>query len=307
MNPHRLKAYLMLLTVAAIWGTAGPIIKYTLSGIDPLPFLTYRLSISAVFALCFFIYKYLQGKKFRRLKAHLPLVIIYGLLAAPISLGILFIALDYTTVLDLVLISVISPLIVTAGGSIFFKDHITKREKIGISIVIIGVLLNSLYPVIKSEGLKFSANILLLINLIADSASILVAKKATQFKIQSANLTNAAFVIGALTLIPVTILIYGWGNFTQQIISLPFNYQLGVWYMALFSGSIAYYLFVRAQKTIEVSEAILFNYLQPLFMIPLAIFWLHESLTPSFIYGAVIITFGLIIAESKKHNNNKHI
>jgi len=69
--------------------------------------------------------------------------------------------------------------------------------------------------------------------------------------------------------------------------------------MALLSGNLAYYLYVRAQKTIEVSEAVLFNYLQPLFTIPLAIFWLGESLSTSFIIGAIIIAFGLVIAEYK--------
>src|SRR3989344_5161458 len=97
MNSHRARAYIYLLIVAALWGAAGPVIKYTLAGIDPLPFLAYRLGVSALFSL---------------------------------ALGILFIALDKTTVLDLTLIGVIGPMIVTAGGAIFFHDHITRREKI---------------------------------------------------------------------------------------------------------------------------------------------------------------------------------
>jgi len=74
--------------------------------------------------------------------------------------------------------------------------------------------------------------------------------------------------------------------------------------MAIFSGSIAYYLFVRAQKSIEVSEAVLFNYLQPIVTIPLAIIWLNERLSTSFILGAIIIAIGLIIAEYKKKRYN---
>jgi len=70
--------------------------------------------------------------------------------------------------------------------------------------------------------------------------------------------------------------------------------------MAILSGSLAYFLYVRAQRSIEVSEATLFNYLQPVFAIPLAIFWLGESLSTSFIFGAGIIALGLIIAEYKR-------
>ena len=75
---------------------------------------------------------------------------------------------------------------------------------------------------------------------------------------------------------------------------------MGVWYMALISGSLAYYLYVKAQRSIEVSEAILFNYLQPVFSIPLALFWLGEKITPAFLLGALIIALGVIIAEYKK-------
>jgi drug/metabolite transporter (DMT)-like permease len=118
----------------------------------------------------------------------------------------------------------------------------------------------------------------------------------------SANLTNLAFIIGALTLIPITLFTYGTPNVINMIIALPFKYHLGVWYMALLSGNLAYFLYVRGQKSIEVSEAVLFNYLQPVFMVPLAIFWLHESLTASFIIGGIIITIGLMVAETKRRN-----
>lgn len=306
MNPNRLRAYLLLLLVMVIWGAAGPIIKFTLEGIDPLPFISYRLAISAVIALGFFLMKLRQGKKFRRLRAHFPITLLYGLLAVPISLGVLFIGLDKTTVLDMTLISVIGPIIVAAGGAFFFREHITKKEKIGITVVLIGVLLNSFFPIIKSEGLRFTGNILLLVYLLADSASMLVAKKAVKYKIKSANLTNLAFIIGAITLIPLTLFLYGWQNSLSQIINLPLKYHLGVWYMAVFSGTIAYYLFVRAQKSIEVSEAVLFNYLQPIITVPLAIIWLGENITLNFIIGAVIIATGLFIAEFKKRRYNSH-
>lgn len=300
MTNRRTKAYIYLLLVVLIWGLAGPVIKFTLEGIDPLPFISYRLAISAVISIFFFLGKIKRGKKFRQLNAHLPLALLYGFLAVPLGLGLLFVALDNTTVLDLTLIGVIGPLIVTAGGSLFFHERITKREKIGIGIVLVGVLLNSLFPILKSEGIRLTANILLLMYLIADAGSVLVAKKLSRYKINSANLTNLAFILGAVILIPVTIFSYGLNGFIDQIITLPLKYHLGVWYMAVLSGSIAYYMFVRAYKSIEVSEAVLFNYLQPVVTIPLAVFWLKESLSWHFILGAVFIVIGLFIAERKR-------
>ena len=300
MNPYRFKAYLYLLAVVVIWGSAGPIIKFTLAGIDPLPFLAYRLLISAVISLIFFLVKIRNGKKFRRFKANFPIVLLYGLLAIPLALGILFIGLDKTTVLDLALIGVIGPMVVTAGGAIFYHDRITRKEKIGIAIVLVGVFLNSIYPIFKAgSSIRLTGNLLLLIYLFADAGSVLIAKKAVRKNVKSSNLTNMAFIIGAIVILPLTLTLYGAGNLLNMIVTLPLKYHLGVWYMAVFSGTLAYYFYVRGQRTIEVSEATLFNYLQSVFTIPLAIFWLKEIPGATFFIGAFIIALGVIIAEQK--------
>lgn len=301
MTAHRLRAYIYLIIVAVIWGAAAPIIKFTLGGIDPLPFLAYRFAIASIFSIVFFS---LKGLNLPKPSQALPWVFFYGILAVPLALGTLFIGLDKSTVLDVTLIGTIAPMVITIGGTIFFHDKITKKEMFGISIVLIGVIINSFYPIFSTESdTRLSGNLLILIYLLADSGSVLVAKAAVRHKLQSSLLTNFAFIIGAFILIPITIYIYGFDNLLATIVNLPLKYHLGVWYMALFSGSLAYFLYVRAQRSIEVSEATLFNYLQPVFSVPLAIFWLGEKISTSFILGAVLITVGLIIAEYKKRNS----
>lgn len=303
MTSYRLRAYIYLLIVAVIWGAAGPVIKFTLGGIDPFPFLSYRFAVAAIFSTIFFLVK---GTKIPKPRKSLPFVILYGLLAVPIALGMLFVGLDKSTVLDLTLIGVIGPLIVTAGGAIFFRDRITHREKIGILIVLAGALINAFSPLFTGNiEARVTGNIFLLTFLLADSGSILVAKSALRHKIKSAVLTNTAFILGAITIIPLTAILYGPNNLIKAVTELPFKYHLGVWYMALASGSLAYFLYVRAVRSIEVSEATLFNYLQPAISVPLALFWLGEKLTPTFVIGAALIATGLIIGEYKKARRAK--
>ena len=74
--------------------------------------------------------------------------------------------------------------------------------------------------------------------------------------------------------------------------------------MALLSGSLAYTLSHAGQKTIEIGEAAVFSYLYPLFAAPLAVLWLGEKITPSFIFGGLVITVGVVIAEYKKRKKN---
>lgn len=304
MSKRRRKAYIFLISVAVLWGAAPPIIKFTLDGIDPFPFLSYRFFIAAVFSLIYFAYK---GKNIIKLIKKSPMILLYGFMAVPLALGILFTGLDKSSVLDLTLIGVLGPLVVTTGGAMFFHDRITHRERVGIGIVLAGAVINSFAPLFLNgnDGVRLSGNLLLLLFLIVDSSSVLVAKKAVQKKIQSIDLTNIAFIIGALTIIPYTAVTYGAENLVNSITNLSLAHHLGVWYMALLSGSLAYYLYVRGQKSIEVSEATLFNYLQPIFTVPLAIFWLGERLTSTFMFGATLIIIGLVIAEYKKKRNIK--
>ncbi len=300
ISKPRHKAYVFLLAVAAIWGSAGSVIKFTLEGIDPLPFLAYRFLIAGIISFLIFLFKFLKGKKFHRFKANIYLVTLYGLLAVPIALGSLFVGVDNSTVLELTLVSMIGPLLVTYGAYTFYHEHITKREKRGIVIVIIGLVVSSILPIfLRGNDYSVTGNIFLIIYLIADSISILIAKELVRLKVKPANFSNFAFILGALTITPIAIYNLGFGNFVNTVVTLPLKYHLGVWYMAVISGTIAYVLFNRAQKTIELSEAVLFTYLMPVFSVFLAVFWLGESITIDFVIGAVIIIIGIYIAETK--------
>jgi len=295
----RIRAYLFLLLVAIIWGLAGPVIKFTLQALPPIIFLAYRFAISSLISLIFFTVKIAKGKRFRKLRKNFRLSLLYSFMAIPFALGALFLGLEKSTVLDLSIIGAVGPLMTTMGGWIFFHEHITRKERVGILIVLAGVFINSFLPIIlDSQDLRLSGNLLLLAYLFADSSSILIAKRVIRKGVKSENLTNLAFIVGAIFFIPLALITYG-TSFLTKILSLSFEYHLGVWYMSLLSGTLAYFLYVRGAKTIEVSEAVLFTYLQPIFSIPLAIFWLNETPTIFFFLGAILILLGVFIAESK--------
>lgn len=302
MPSYRLRAYLSLITVIAIWGIASPVIKFTLQGIDPLPFLAYRFLISGIIAA---IYLGVKRPRIHNASKTLPLIILYGVLAFTIGLGALFVGLDNSTVLDLTLIGAISPLIITIGGAFFFHDHITKREKIGITIALCGVIIDSLLPLFIGGNIALSGNLFLFVYLLFDAGAVLLSKKILKLKVEPIATAMIGFLVAAFTLIPLAILQYGYSEIVTAIVTLPFKYHLGVWYMAIISGLIAYFFAIRGTKSIEVSEASLFYYLMPLFNVPLAVFWLGESITPTFVIGALLIGTGVFIAEKKTRHKQQ--
>lgn len=306
MNPHRLRAYLYLLLVALIWGIAGPVIKYTLPDYPPIIFLTYRFFLTILVLIPFIAKK----------KIHLPkdnkklfILTLTALLGSTINLGFLFYGYSYTSVLDATLISSTSPLFVVAASSFFLKEKVTKKEKLGLLIAFLGTLLIIIQPIIE-DGIfaqkNLFGNILIVFANVSWVFYIILSKYELKKQVTPLLLTTYMFFIGFITLLPFAIFqTRGVGNLITTIVNKPLNAHLGVFYMAFFSGALAYFLYQRGQKTIEASEATLFGYLSPLFAAPLAVFWLKESITSTYLLGGLVIALGVFIAEFKKSGKLK--
>lgn len=298
MNPHRLRAYILLLIVAIIWGIAGPVIKLTLKGFPADVFLFYRFFLSSLVAMIIFLFK---GIKLPTKISTLFLLLIYCFIQI-VTLGFLFWGLEKTSLIDMSLISIFGPILVILNGWLFLREHITKREKVGIVITFFGSLLIITEPLLgshlSSDG-RFIGNLLILASLVISAGSSVILKKLLREKVDPLTLTNLTFIIGFLTLIPLIMVKTGLGSTLAIIKNASLPYQLGAIYMAIFSGTIAYTLGNIAQKTIEISEAALFSYLYPIISAVLAVFLLGEKLTPPAAIGSIIIFLGIALAELK--------
>lgn len=297
MNPARIRAYIIILLVTVIWGVASPVIKFTLGGFDPITFLVYRFGISSIISIFLILtFKFKFPKKF----ADIALLIIYGILASSVSLALLFFGLKNTTVLDSSLITLSDPLLISIAGVYFLREKISKREKIGISIAVLGTLLTIIEPLIQNGGsLRLSGNIMIVAYAIVVAGTAVLAKVLLRRGIEASTMTALSFILGFVTLLPFASL-----TNLYSLSSIHYSYHLGVFYMAVISGSLAFYLSNKAQKSIEIGEQAIFGYMYPVFAAPLAVLWLGEKITPIFIIGAIIIAIGVFIAEVKKKRYN---
>lgn len=295
MNPARTRAYIELLIVTAIWGVAGPIIKFTLGGFDSITFLTYRFGLSTIAALVTFA---LLKLKLPKDKSTLLKLFGYGFLTSTVALGFLFFGLENTTVLDMSLITLANPLLITLAGAMFLNEHVTKKEKIGMGIAAVGTILTVIEPIFTNShgALRLSGNIMIIGYLIATAWSAVLAKELLRSEVSPLLMTNVSFIVGFLSFLPFAL----FQSNLYSLFTIQYTYHIGVFFMAFLSGSLAYYLSNKAQKTIEIGEASIFSYLYPLFSTPLAVIWLGEKITPLFIAGAIIIAGGVFLAEWRR-------
>lgn len=302
MSPVRKRAYLELLAMAAIWGIATPIIKYTLNGFSPAILLTYRFFLSTVIALIIFAFTRIKIPKNPKI---LLVTLLNGFLITTVSLGLLFLGTDKTTAIDSNLISAMEPIIIAAAAVIFLKEHITKRESVGILIALGGTLITIIQPLYLTQPsfAQVEGNLLVFAGLLVTVATAVIAKVILRDNVDALFATNASFIVGFITILPFSLPQILNSKF-QILTSVPFSYHLGVFYLAGISGTFAYYLWHKAEKSIEISEVNLIAYLYPIFATPLAVLWLGEKITPVFIIGAIVTAIGVVIAEYKKHRIN---
>ncbi len=303
MNSARIRAYFMLLVVSVIWGVASPVIKFTLEGFHPTLFLAYRFGVSSIVALIIFAINGVHLPKDPKL---ILLVILYGFLNSVVSLGFLFFGMENTSVLEAGLITMSSPLIVSTAGVYFLNEHITKREKLGMAIAIFGTAVTILGPLVTNghSELKFTGNLMVFGYVISTLVTTLLVKNLLKKDVNPMTLTNFSFIIGFICFSAFVLNSNSLFGIWNLVVGISPKYHLGVLYMAIISGTLAFYLSNKAQKSIEIGEASLFAYLYPIFSLPLAVLWLGEKITSIHIIGGIIIIIGVTVAEMKKKRYN---
>lgn len=299
----RIKAYLLLLLATIIWGVAGPIIKFTLSSLPPLVFLTYRLGIQATIGLVWLQFIHRPG--WPKNSGQWLNIIVYSVLSVPIGLGLLFLGYAQTSALAVSIIDAIYPMMVATAGVAWLHEHVTGREKLGMGIALLGTLVVIVEPFFNGyarHDTSLTGNLLIVASLVVGVAVVVMAKLIMRHKINALAMTHVTFIIGFLCLAPWALYQHGFTTTVASIISAPLSAHLGVWYMALLSGTFAYWIWLVAQKSIEIGETAMFTYLYPVITLPLSVYWLHESVTAVLIAGAVIIAVGVLLAELKTNS-----
>lgn len=204
---------------------------------------------------------------------------------------LLFEGFKLTTSLEGTIITSTSPILVAIAGAFWLKDHITLRERIGLIVAFIGSIIIVVGP---GPSGSLWGNFLILLSNLAWVGYVILSKKQLRHALSPLFITMFNFLIGFISM---TFILFATTN--HEPITNNLSAHLGVIYMALLSGAIAYYLYQAGQKSIEASEANVFIYLQPLFAAPLAYIWLHESFTLPLAVGSAVIAAGVIVSEIK--------
>lgn len=299
----KISAQLLLLISVALWGISSPVAKYALGYLSPQLLLFLRFLIITIFLTP---YIYINRKKFIKetkkfSTSNWVKLITIGFLGSVAQIGLIYLGFTYTTAIDGTLLLASSPIIVALAGLIFLKETLTKREVLGFIIAGFGSLLLVIKPLIETgqifTGSGIGNSLILAANL-CWAIYIVTCKSSGFSKLSPIFLTWITFFTGTLGMGMISLI----STPLPQIITTIQNLNTGVifslLYVSLGAGIIAYTFYQLGLKSIEVSEAEVFNYLSPIFATPIAYLWLKEPITLTFILSAIIIAIGVYLAET---------
>ena len=293
---QNIKAYIFLVLCTLFWAGNFIVGKVaSLFEIPPFSLNFYRWLIAFIILFPFTYTKITEN--FHEIKKKIIPLSIMGFTSITIFNSVVYYSLNFTQVLNGVLMISTIPVLIIFFSSCFTNEKIKINQILGVITSLIGVLI-----IIT----KFQLNTLLSLNLNKGDLWILVAMiswatysimvKEKKINLDPLALLQTLIFIGLIFLIPF----YLYELHNAQFLKLNTPVLLTVGYVVIFAGIGAYIFWIGAIKIIGPSRSGVFLHLMPVFSSLMAIFLLGERLANFHIFGALFILTGIIVSTKFK-------
>ena len=288
-------AYLFLVLAALCWSGNFIVGKFaTLFQIPPLSLNVLRW-ISVWFILIPFTYKEIYNN-FTYIKKNLLVISFMGVITISTFNSVVYFALNYTQVVNAVLMLAAIPAVTIVLSSIMKIEKTNFLQIFGLIMSIIGVgaiISNGDFQ--KIVTLSFNkGDVWMLVCVITWSLYSTLLKKHN-FKLSQFTLIQLMVTVGILFLIPQ--LLY------ENYIGLELNFNkafyLILFYVVIFPAIAAYYFWQKGIEMIGPNRATMFIQLMPLFSAIMAIIIFKEKLELYHFAGAIFIVSGIYLSNRK--------
>ena len=293
---QNIKAYIFLVLCTLFWAGNFIVGKVaSLFEIPPFSLNFYRWLIAFIILFPFTYTKIIEN--FHEIKKKIIPLSIMGFTSITIFNSVVYYSLNFTQVLNGVLMISTIPVLIIFFSSCFTNEKIKINQILGVITSLIGVLI-----IIT----KFQLSTLLSLNLNKGDLWILVAMiswatysimvKEKKINLDPLALLQTLIFIGLIFLIPF----YLYELHNAQYLKLNIPVLLTVGYVVIFAGIGAYIFWIGAIKIIGPSRSGVFLHLMPVFSSLMAIFLLGERLANFHIFGALFILIGIIVSTKLK-------
>lgn len=291
VTPGPSRGYAMALGAAVVWGSLGIFAKFIYKyDIDPVVLVSLRASIAFLTLLAILLVR--DRSKLRVQRSHILFFAILGLVGVALNHASYFEALKRTTATTAVILLYTSPVFVTLGAAIFFKERLTKVKVTALVVTFAGCFLVAGGYDPKLLALNPAGTLFGLAAAITYGSYTLLSKQALK-RYKSWTTLLYAFGFGSLFL-----LCFASGRL-HQVRMLPIQAWILILGLAWGPTLVAYALYVLALHYIEASSAGVICMAEPASTAVLAFIILGERLAALQLAGAALVLAGVFLIQMR--------
>ena len=293
---QNIKAYIFLILCTFFWAGNFIVGKVaTLFEIPPFTLNFYRWLIAFLILFPFTYKKIFEG--FDEIKKKIVPLSIMGFTSITIFNSIIYYSLNFTQVLNGVLMISTIPVLIIFFSSCFTNERIKFTQITGVAISLFGVLIIiTKLEINKLLNLSLNRGDLWILVAMISWATYSIMVKEKKINLSPFALLETLIFIGLLFLIPF----YLYEIFSERYLLINIPVILTIGYVVLFAGIGAYIFWIGAIQLIGPSRSGIFLHLIPVFSSLMAIFLLGERLANFHIVGAALIILGIFLSTKFK-------
>ncbi len=292
LSPYRLMIIKVFLS-ACFWGATFIAGKMAAPFITPSILSFMRLSVASTFL---FIVISKRGGLPKLNKQQIIGVAVLGLTGSVMYNIFMQIGLDTVSATRASLISATTPLYVTLGAIIFFKEKLSKLQLFGVLITSFGaslIITNGNYSI----GSALTMGDLAVFGGMLSWAVYTLAGKIVLKTIEPLAATTWSAIFALIMLVPFA----GYELYMYEV-SFPIEVWCAALYLGVFGTGLAFVWFSDAIKVIGAARASVFLNFEPLSAVVLASMLLNESITIIMAIGGALCLFGIYLTNQNPIN-----
>lgn len=279
----------LVIIVNFMWATQVPIIRMIGDKLGPITIAFVPLVTSTVLLLPF-LWAENRRRSRRRTWKDLKYFIIPGLIGVFLMQYLYTLGSTLTLAANAGIITLTIPVIVAAFASIFLNEKLNIVRIAGFAIAILGVMLTSLSDLSQasfSESKYLTGNVIFLIACCCCAFYNTYCKLLVDRNFSELEILVYCSLVGCVACIPLLIWVEPFD--VSRIIDAGSMAILGLLELSLIVYGLSMLLFFYILKRMDVTQAILGNYLLPFFIALLGIVLLNENITDTMLIGGAII------------------
>jgi drug/metabolite transporter (DMT)-like permease len=282
------------LAAASIWGGQYVVSKIVLNIIPPFTLVTLRLILGAVTLL---ITLWIRG--FPALSQPQAVRILgVGFVGYGVSLGLQFLGTKLSTAANGSLVTSATPAFVLLFAYFLLGERITARRLMALVLATLGVVAVIDPRSAQLNPALFTGNLILIAAAITWALYSVLVRRVTQ-DIDVLLFSMLAFLGG----LPVSVPGGAWELANLGLGQITPGVVAGVLFIGIVSTALAMVLWNTAFAYVDAGLASLTFFAQPVMGTLLGWLFLHESITPLFLLGGVLIGIGLVVSSSEAANS----